>query len=83
MVQLGGHSSLRMVANYHIPDSEGADIAIKAKHGSPSKVLEDMKASALKLEDGMSVDDSTSVDDSAIATLNDIDSIVFDSPEFF
>ena len=78
-----------MVANYHIPDNEGEDVAIKAKHGSPSNIRVDMKEAAVKAEaddeyvlvdGGMMMDDGGMMsdgDDSAIAALNDIASPAF------
>ena len=68
----GGHTSLDMVATYHGPDQKGFDGAIKAKHGSPSKIWEQMAES----NNPMASDD----DDSTLQTLRDIDSVEFAPP---
>ena len=65
----GGHASLNMVASYHQPDVDGLDLAIKAKHGSPSKIREDFGEHG----DPMESDD----DGSVIDALKDIEPYAF------
>ena len=39
MCQLGGHSSLKMVAKYHRPDQYAVDTAVLSKNDSPTKII--------------------------------------------
>jgi hypothetical protein len=65
----GGHASIDMVAAYHAPTQEGFDHAIKAKHGSPSKIREDFGEHG----DLIGSDD----DDSTMDALKDIEPYSF------
>ena len=49
MMKMGGHSSLQMVATYQAPNQDSYDHAIKAKHGTPTKIRAQLNAKNKKV----------------------------------